>query len=227
MSVYSLLFCSIFTLRPSTNNTLPFQLMTGSSAASVLQMIQIWWGQQQQTARPDKPTSCKCQRIHHGSQHRKFKDRCAQQKQHQCQRYHEWWAAGSSVKLQLGSNIVQIAVMAKLSRVLMSGIGFPTRLFRYLVLPTMVYGCEAWTLLTKIETRIQAFRWNLWGSCYASLTWNTGQMSTCGERWRALWVPGKLSLPSSSDGSWYGLAMIHGTSAYATINQGGHRRLRS
>ena len=41
--VYSLLFCSIFTLRespmiPSTNSTLPFQLVTGLSAVSVLQM---------------------------------------------------------------------------------------------------------------------------------------------------------------------------------------------
>ena len=41
--VYSLLFCSLFALsesymRSSTNRTLPFQLVTGSSAASVLQM---------------------------------------------------------------------------------------------------------------------------------------------------------------------------------------------
>ena len=41
--VYYVLFCSIFTrreshMRPSTNSTLPFQLVTGSSAASVLHM---------------------------------------------------------------------------------------------------------------------------------------------------------------------------------------------
>ena len=41
--VYSILFCSMFSLResymiPSPNSTLPFQLVTGSSTASALQL---------------------------------------------------------------------------------------------------------------------------------------------------------------------------------------------
>ena len=112
--------------------------------------------------------------------------------------------------------------MAKLNRVLRSSIGFPTkhRLFRSLVLHTMLYGCEAWALVATIEKRIRAFRWNSWGSCYTSLTWNTGKNSTCGARSRALWVPGNFSVPLSSDGTWYGLAMLHGTIAYASYQAG-------
>ena len=62
------------------------------------------------------------------------------------------------------------AVMARLSRVLKSSIGFPTKqsLLRYMVLATMLYGWEAWTLVTNIEKWIQAFRWNSRGSCCLS-----------------------------------------------------------
>ena len=32
--------------------------------------------QQQRTAKPNKPTGCKCQRVQHGSQHRKVQYHC-------------------------------------------------------------------------------------------------------------------------------------------------------
>ena len=51
------------------------------------------------------------------------------------------------------------AVMARLTRVWKSNISFWTKfkLYKSLVISTLLYGCETWTLLAETERRIQAF----------------------------------------------------------------------
>ena len=52
-----------------------------------------------------------------------------------------------------------LAAMTRLSRVWKSPINFKTkfRLYQSIVVPTLLYGCEAWVLLADAERRIQAF----------------------------------------------------------------------
>ena len=56
---------------------------------------------------------------------------------------------------------IATATMVKLSALWRSKISFHTkhRLFKSLVLSTLLYGCEAWTLLAETERRIQAFEY--------------------------------------------------------------------
>ena len=80
-----------------------------------------------------------------------------------------------------------------------------------------LYSLGPRTLMAQTEKRIQAFRWNSRGNCYASLTWNTGPVDMCGARSRALWVTGNFFPPFSSNGSLHGLATAHGTTAYVKL----------
>ena len=54
---------------------------------------------------------------------------------------------------------IATSAFARLSRIWKSDIRFQTkyRLYKSLVLSTLLYGCEAWTLLAEAERRIQAF----------------------------------------------------------------------